>query len=46
VGFYEGIAPYSYPPIRFGAGAIFMYYGYAKRMWRLRRARFEGKIDV
>ncbi len=27
---YEGIAPYSYPLIRFGAGAIFMYHGYAK----------------
>lgn len=45
-GFYEGIAPYSYPLIRFGAGAIFMYHGYAKRMWRLRRARLKGKIDV
>jgi putative oxidoreductase len=29
-GFYEGIAPYSYPLIRFGAGVIFIYHGYAK----------------
>jgi putative oxidoreductase len=29
-GLYEGIAPYGYPLIRFGAGAIFMYHGYAK----------------
>jgi putative oxidoreductase len=29
-GLYESIAPYSYALIRFGAGAIFMYHGYAK----------------
>jgi putative oxidoreductase len=29
-GLYEAVAPYGYPLIRFGAGAIFMYHGYAK----------------
>ncbi len=29
-GLYEGVAPYSYALIRFGAGVVFMYHGYAK----------------
>ena len=29
-GFYESIQPYGYPIIRFAAGAVFMYHGYAK----------------
>jgi putative oxidoreductase len=29
-GFYESVQPYGYPIIRFAAGAVFMYHGYAK----------------
>jgi putative oxidoreductase len=29
-GFYESVAPYGYPIIRFAAGVVFMYHGYAK----------------
>jgi len=29
-GLYETVAPYSYALIRFGAGTVFMYHGYAK----------------
>src|SRR5262245_48676772 len=29
-GLYQIVAPYSYALIRFGAGAVFMYHGYAK----------------
>jgi putative oxidoreductase len=29
-GFYESVQPYGYPIIRFAAGVVFMYHGYAK----------------